>query len=528
MSTLPYESQHDESVAELKDLRILVAEENPVTQRVLSNMLLYCGHKPSLFAETPESVLENLQNDEIDLALLNWNIVSANDFSLLKEVQQKKVFESLPLMIMIPGMDEELIAIASKFGARSYIPKPIPAHLLPEKIEEAVLASTKVVKLRGRGNADAPRTCPPAQVSEKLEPFPSAGNGTAPSHMGNGTTPRRPDALSNAEATARAKQLYAEGRNALGNRQFANAATAFAQALELKPYFAEACKGLGLAYRGLRDTGKARHFCNKAALIYVRAGRFQDAEKFHSELTRAGLKPLNPFKALGDMHKTRGNTAKALELYEHGASITPEDPAIAYNLFTLHRKLKQNRKAVLTLSRLLEASKNVKDRRNLQWSESAYYKLTGQEWGGNGAPAPVALVQAGESRVDVESSGPTILIVDDEPHIRMLLERSLETLEDDGASLLFAVDGEEGLQLVKDKRPELVFLDVMMPKMNGFDVCRIIKNDLGLNDVYIIMLTAKGQEFDRKKGLESGADVYMTKPFRPQELANLARAVLDM
>lgn len=238
---------------------------------------------------------------------------------------------------------------------------------------------------------------------------------------------------------------------------------------------------------------------------------------------------------MADMHKSNGNTAKALELYEHGAALTPADPMIAYNLFLLHRKRKQHKMALAVLSRLLEASIHVRDRKNLQWCESAYRKLTGREWGHKAAtnqstktlrtPAPSA---GRKAEIAEGSDGPTILIVDDEPHIRMLLERSLEPLEDDGATLLFAANGEEGLHMIKDRRPELVFLDVMMPRMNGFEVCRIVKHELGMSDVYVIMLTAKGQEFDRKKGLEAGADVYMTKPFRPRELANLARAVLDM
>jgi len=72
-----------------------------------------------------------------------------------------------------------------------------------------------------------------------------------------------------------------------------------------------------------------------------------------------------------------------------------------------------------------------------------------------------------------------------------------------------------------------LFLDVMMPKMNGFDVCRAVKRDLGLADVYTVLLTAKGQEVDRQKGEEVGADLYMTKPFDPDELLARAREVLE-
>ena len=121
-----------------------------------------------------------------------------------------------------------------------------------------------------------------------------------------------------------------------------------------------------------------------------------------------------------------------------------------------------------------------------------------------------------------------ILIVDDEPHIRALLEQTLEDFKDNDVEIFTAKDGQEGLELIKDEHPNLVFLDVMMPKMNGFDVCQAVKHELNLQDVYIIMLTAKGQEFDKKKGLESGADTYMTKPFDPDEIIEKASAVLGI
>ena len=76
---------------------------------------------------------------------------------------------------------------------------------------------------------------------------------------------------------------------------------------------------------------------------------------------------------------------------------------------------------------------------------------------------------------------PTVLIVDDEQHIRLLIEQTLEELEDDGIELLTAGDGDEALAVVELHRPALVFLDVMMPKRNGFDVCRTIKQELGLD-----------------------------------------------
>lgn len=124
--------------------------------------------------------------------------------------------------------------------------------------------------------------------------------------------------------------------------------------------------------------------------------------------------------------------------------------------------------------------------------------------------------------------GQKLLIVDDESHIRMLIEQTLEDLEDEGVELLFAENGEQALNIIREEEPNLVFLDVMMPKMNGMEVCHKVKKELNLSHVYIILLTAKGQEVDRQKGLEMGADRYMTKPFDPDEMLSIAEEVLNI
>jgi len=122
-----------------------------------------------------------------------------------------------------------------------------------------------------------------------------------------------------------------------------------------------------------------------------------------------------------------------------------------------------------------------------------------------------------------------ILIVDDEVHIKMLLEQTLEELEDEfDVELFTASDGEEGLEFIRGEHPDLVFLDIMMPKMNGYEVCRIVMEDEQLNDVKIILLTAKGQEVDRKQGLEMGAEMYMTKPFDPDEILKVSKDLLEL
>jgi two-component system, OmpR family, alkaline phosphatase synthesis response regulator PhoP len=121
-----------------------------------------------------------------------------------------------------------------------------------------------------------------------------------------------------------------------------------------------------------------------------------------------------------------------------------------------------------------------------------------------------------------------VLVADDEPHIRLLILQTLEELEADGVEFSSAANGQQALDLIKAEHPRLVFLDVMMPLMSGFDVCRAVKRDLGFTDVHVVLLTAKGQEVDRQKGAEVGADVYMTKPFDPDDLLQRARQVLGL
>lgn len=121
-----------------------------------------------------------------------------------------------------------------------------------------------------------------------------------------------------------------------------------------------------------------------------------------------------------------------------------------------------------------------------------------------------------------------ILIVDDEAHIRMLIEQTLEELEDEGVEFLTADNGATALDIIQSETPELVFLDVMMPRMNGMEVCRRVKKELVIDNVFIVLLTAKGQELDRQKGQEVGADVYMTKPFDPEAILSKARDVLEL
>jgi CheY-like chemotaxis protein len=115
---------------------------------------------------------------------------------------------------------------------------------------------------------------------------------------------------------------------------------------------------------------------------------------------------------------------------------------------------------------------------------------------------------------------PLVLVVDDEPNI---LETLSFVLEMEGFRVATAEDGEEALAQVAALRPPVVVLDAMMPRRDGFDVCRTIKADPGLAGVHVVMLTAMGQKADRERALAAGADHFMTKPFDEEELLALLR-----
>ena len=104
----------------------------------------------------------------------------------------------------------------------------------------------------------------------------------------------------------------------------------------------------------------------------------------------------------------------------------------------------------------------------------------------------------------------TILIIEDEPDISELIEYSLTQ---SGYSIIVSDNGEKGIEFARKHSPDLILLDLMLPGINGIDVCRVLKNDKDTSEVSIIMLTALGQEEDIIKGLETGADDYVTKPF---------------
>jgi two-component system alkaline phosphatase synthesis response regulator PhoP len=116
-----------------------------------------------------------------------------------------------------------------------------------------------------------------------------------------------------------------------------------------------------------------------------------------------------------------------------------------------------------------------------------------------------------------------ILLVDDEPSIVKMVGKRLEV---EGFEVLVAMDGQEALTKARGEAPDLIVLDLMLPKLNGYEVCTMLKQDTRFQHIPIVLFTAKAQEKDEQLGMECGANAYVRKPFRAQELLEKIRALI--
>jgi DNA-binding response OmpR family regulator len=110
----------------------------------------------------------------------------------------------------------------------------------------------------------------------------------------------------------------------------------------------------------------------------------------------------------------------------------------------------------------------------------------------------------------------------------VLLEQTLEDFEDVGVEVLSVGSGIQAWEIIQAKQPDLIILDVMMPELSGYEVCKRVKDEPSLSHAYVMMLTAKGQAKDHERGLEVGANEYITKPFNPRLLARRIASILGV
>ena len=118
---------------------------------------------------------------------------------------------------------------------------------------------------------------------------------------------------------------------------------------------------------------------------------------------------------------------------------------------------------------------------------------------------------------------PRILLVDDEPSIVKMVGKRLEV---EGFDVIVAMDGQDGLAKAQTEHPDLLILDLMLPKLNGYEICTMLKQDTRYQKIPIVLFTAKAQDKDEKLGMECGANAYVRKPFRAQELIEKMRTLL--
>ncbi len=116
-----------------------------------------------------------------------------------------------------------------------------------------------------------------------------------------------------------------------------------------------------------------------------------------------------------------------------------------------------------------------------------------------------------------------VLVVEDSATQREMIT---DLLKDSGLSVTSASDGVEALEQIQGARPDIVVLDVVMPRMNGYELCRRLKSDPTTQEVPVVMCSTKGEEFDRYWGMRQGADAYIAKPFQPQELVSTVKQLL--
>jgi two-component system alkaline phosphatase synthesis response regulator PhoP len=117
-----------------------------------------------------------------------------------------------------------------------------------------------------------------------------------------------------------------------------------------------------------------------------------------------------------------------------------------------------------------------------------------------------------------------ILVVDDEPSVVKMISKRLEL---EGYDVLVAMDGQEALKKAQTEQPALVILDIMLPKVNGYEVCTMLKQDSRYQKIPILMLSAKAQEKDERLGLDCGADAYLRKPYQAKELLETVKTLLN-
>lgn len=517
--------------------QVLLIERDRIQQKVIANLLSVGGHDAVILNGDRQRLPGILAHERIDIVLADWTLLNDESQALLNDLKDLGVNQSIPLVVMLPELRRGEAELAQQSGLGYYVNRPFGSETLDEMIRRVTVA--------GSSTEDA--------GSDKLSPEEAAYPRSMHEFLRSKTpyTPQR-------SADQMSRSLFLKGKTALQAKDYSQAVSQFSAAIKVRPLFPDAFKGMAMAFQGARDMKRFRQYLLKTVESYLRLDQLYKASAFFEVVRRHYPTVPNIFKRYGDHLRKTGKFDDALEVYVVAEQLFPNDVDVPLTLAEIYQQSGRNHEALESVTKVLE--QDAADSR----AGELYLTLTGKQWNALGediipevseeepmevvdfeslddtaveAEAP-ALEEAEVVEIEMLEDNyagpvrtlenPTLLIVDDEPHIRMLLEEALEELEDDGVRILMAEDGEIGLETISRERPDLVFLDVMMPKMNGFDVCAAVKKQLAIEDVFIVMLTAKGQEFDKVKGREAGTDIYMTKPFSPMEVLTLARKILGL
>ncbi len=374
-----------------------------------------------------------------------------------------------------------------------------------------------------------------------------------PEARGGGALPFHVPAVSS-QHQASAVRAFLQGKSFLKQREYEEAVQAFKRAIALRVLYPDACKGVAKSYYAMGDAKQTVIFMIKATAHNIRLNRLEPAVELFTTIRKIHANAPNLFLLAAQAAARVQHWHHAIVLFGHAAQFSPDNPEVQLGQIEALMALGREEHALNIAESMLFEGKAV------ERASVLYHKITGEPWSeltasmqrahladepiseddyvyGLGEVDIAVVEDDGDAETGLPTATPaapdanrplTLVVVDDEPHIRMLMEETLEDLEDDHVRILFAKDGQEGLEVIRREHPQLVFLDVMMPRMNGYQVCERVKSDPALQDVRVIMLSAKGQEVDKVKGEAVGADLYMTKPFSPLEVLSTARLYLGL
>ncbi|MGE4297890.1 MAG: tetratricopeptide repeat protein [Desulfovibrionaceae bacterium] len=322
-------------MAEAPAYSILVADPSAPMLGVLQKIVAGACPAAVVTSTDMEAAVAAVASGSVQCAIVDWAFIEANDFALVGRLRDAAKGRSLPLLVMLGGVEQDKILKAARAGVRHFIVKPFRPEALRAKLVEAGLVF----------DAGTPRQAPETAAAD--DP---------------------------AVREIKAKKLFAKGFELLQRRKFADAATLFLNAAKLQEAFPEAYKGVAEAMKGKGDLAASHQFLTKAAEAYVVQGRAAEAKQLYTDLCKANPATHNPFKTVGAAHAAQGDHAKAAACYEEAVAIAPKDTEAVMGLANAAAKSGDKERAVTVVRAALERGCTVPEATDL------YSDLTGKDW----------------------------------------------------------------------------------------------------------------------------------------------------